>query len=628
MPDVMSSGLSALLAFQRALETTSHNIANANTPGYVRQRAEFVARQPQQNGNGWVGSGVDVSTVTRQYDRFLVAQTRTASSTASGFDAYASLASRVNNLFSDSNTGLGASLQRLDAALQGVATEPTSIAARQVLLGEARSTVDRLQFFDNQLRVLEAETNDRVGIEISEVNSLASNIARLNGEISAGYARTGQPPNDLLDERDRLIDQLSERLSVSVVAQGEGIVNVFVGSGQALVLNSAAARLETAPDSFDPTRSRVMLRSAQGSTDITTALSGGTLGGLLDARTEVLDPARNALGRIAVGLTEQLNSQHRLGQDLNGVMGGDLLAVGGATVNASGSNAGSATVTAAIGSASGLTGADYELAFDGAAWSLRRLDTNVPVAMTGAGTVASPFRADGLEFTVGGTAAGGDRFLVRPTREAVQGLDLLVRDPSRIAAATPIRTVAASANSGGAGISAGEVLDPANAQLRSAVTIRFTSPTTYSINGAGSFTYSSGAPIDLNGWRVQISGTPAVGDEFRVLDNASGRGDNRNALAMGAAFRNPLFDGGSTSVSDAVTSLTSDIGTRTQQAQNNRDAQSVILQESVQARSNANGVNLDEEAANLLRFQQAYQAAAQLVRIAGEMFDALLAASR
>ncbi|MEZ5460091.1 MAG: flagellar basal body rod C-terminal domain-containing protein [Steroidobacteraceae bacterium] len=172
------------------------------------------------------------------------------------------------------------------------------------------------------------------------------------------------------------------------------------------------------------------------------------------------------------------------------------------------------------------------------------------------------------------------------------------------------------------------MLNAADPQLRSAVTIRFTSATTYSVNGAGSFAYTSGAPIDLNGWRVEISGTPASGDEFRVLDNATGRGDNRNALALGEVLRAPLFDGGSTSVGDAVTTMTSDIGTRTQQAQINRDAQSVILQESVQQRSNANGVNLDEEAANLLRFQQAYQAAAQLVRIAGEMFDALLDASR
>jgi flagellar hook-associated protein 1 FlgK len=580
------------------------------------------------NGNGWVGTGVDVSTVRRQYDQFLVLQSRSAGSSASGFDTYASLATRVNNLFSDSNTGLGASLQRLNSALQGVATEPSSIAARQVLLGEARSTVDRLRYFDEQLRGLEAETNERIGIEIREVNSISASIARLNGEIASGYARAGQPPNDLLDERDRLIDRLSERLKVNVVAQDEGVINVFVGNGQALVLNTEAATLETIPDGFDATRARIALRSAQGSADVTSALSGGSLGGLLDSRTEVLDSTRSELGRIAVGLTEQLNRQHRAGQDLSGALGTDMFAVGGPTVNGLATNAGSASVTVARDAAASLTGTDYEFQFDGAAWSLRRLDTGATVPMTGTGTLADPFRADGLTLSVGGAAANGDRFLLRPTRDAVRGLDLRILDPSRIAAGTPIRTIAAGANTGGAAISSGEVLDPSNAQLRNAVTIRFTSATTYSVNGAGSFAYTSGSPIDLNGWRVEITGTPAAGDEFQVLDNATGRGDNRNALELGAVLRAPLFDAGTTSVSDAVTRLTSDVGTLTQQAQINRDAQAVILQESVQARANANGVNLDEEAASLLRFQQAYQAAAQLIRVAGEMFDTLIDAAR
>ena len=197
-----------------------------------------------------------------------------------------------------------------------------------------------------------------------------------------------------------------------------------------------------------------------------------------------------------------------------------------------------------------------------------------------------------------------------------------------MAVAAPIRTENIAANTGAATVSAGEVLDPTNAQLRSTVNIQFLTPTTYSVNGAGSFAYTSGAPIDINGWRVQIDGVPAAGDQFRISDNAAGRGDNRNALAMSAAFSRPLFDASTTSISTAVTSMTSDVGTRTQQAQLNRDAQSLMYNESVELRENANGVNLDEEAANMLRFQQAYQASAQLIRIAGEMFDTLINATR
>ena len=628
MPDVMSTGLSGLLAFQRALDTTSHNIANANTPGYVRQRAEFGTRPPQSFGNGWVGSGVDVLTVRRQYDEFLVAQSRGSSSSASGLETFAALAERVNNLFSDSETGLGASLQKMQNAVQGVATEPTSIAARQVLLGEARGTIDRLKFFDSRMRDLEVETSTRIGIEVSEVNSIAAGIAKLNGEIASGYATSGQPPNDLLDERDRLLDQLAQRINVNVVEQDGAVVNVFVGNGQALVLNTTANRFGTSPDPFDASRQRITLAGDSGNTDVTSALSGGSLGGLLDFRAEVLDPTRNSLGRIATGLADSLNAQHRLGQDLTGTLGTDLFVVGAATAAAHSGNAGAATVAVTRSSAASLTGADYQLDFVSGSWNLRRLDTGAAVPMAGTGTTGDPLRADGLSLVVSGAPSAGDRYLIRPTRESVQGLGLVINDPSRVAVAAPIRTESIATNTGAATISAGEVIDPTDAQLRSTVNIQFLTPSTYSVNGAGSFAYTSGAPISVNGWRVQIDGVPAAGDQFRVSDNAAGRGDNRNALAMAAAFSRPLFDSSTTSISTAVTSMTSDVGTRTQQAQLNRDAQSLMYNEAVELRENANGVNLDEEAANMLRFQQAYQASAQLIRIAGEMFDTLINATR
>lgn len=628
MPDVMSTGLSALLAFQRALDTTSHNIANANTTGYVRQRTEFGAREPQPFSNGWVGRGVDVLAVTRQYDQFLVAEARASASGSAGLETFASLAERVNNLFGDSANGLAATMQRLQSALQGVATEPTSIPARQVLLGEARGVVDRLAFFDGRLRDLEAEVELRLGAEIDEVNSLAAGIARLNRDIAAGFASTGQPPNDLLDERDRLLDRLASRINVTLVPQDGMIVNVFVGRGQALVLNQSAARLDTRPDDFDAARSSVVLLSDQGATDVTGALSGGALGGLLDFRGGFLDSTRNALGRIATGLADTVNAQHRAGQDLAGNAGTDLFRIGPVAVSPNGANAGSATLGAVRAPVSALTGADYQLDFMGGTWNLRRLDTGAVVALAGSGTPADPLRADGLEIVVSGTPATGDRFLIRPTRDSVSGLAVAISDPARIAAGVPIRVEALAGNGGAAVTTFGEVIDPANPQLRTTVDLEFLTPTTFSINGAGSFPYTSGAPIEVNGWRISISGAPAAGDRFRVAANTTGIGDNRNALALAGAFGRAQFDGGTTSLNAAVSRLTSEVGSTTQQAQMSRDAQKLMFEEATKARENANGVNLDEEAANLLRFQQAYQAAAQLVRIAGQMFDTLLDATR
>jgi flagellar hook-associated protein 1 FlgK len=249
--------------------------------------------------------------------------------------------------------------------------------------------------------------------------------------------------------------------------------------------------------------------------------------------------------------------------------------------------------------------------------------------MTGVGTTASPFQADGLSIDVSGyTAATGDRFIIKPTANAVAGLQVLVTDPSKIAAAAPIVASAAATNTGGASITAGTVLGPTNAQLRTTATIQFLTPTTYSVNGAGNFTYTSGGNIDVNGWRVQITGTPAVGDTFTVADNTSGVGDNRNALKLANIVNQPVLNNGKTSINDAAGQFIGDIGVKTNQAQISRDAQKTVHDDSVSAQQAVSGVNLDEEAANLLKYQQAYQAAAQIIKIAQTLFDTLIQAAR
>jgi flagellar hook-associated protein 1 len=624
----MSSGLSGLLAFQRALDTTSHNIANASTEGYVRQRVELGTQPASPYSNGWIGNGVNVTTVRRTLDDFLVSQTRTGGSTLERLTVFADQAERVSKLLVDGPSGLSGALQKLQNAIQGVATQPTSIAARQVLLGEARGVSERLQYVDGQLRNLDAESAAQVGIQAGEINSLASGIARLNKEINSGIGATGQPPNDLLDQRDRLIDQLSGKIGVTVVPQDGGILNVFVGRGQTLVLNETASTLGTTQDAYDGGSARVTLTDTQGTVDITASITGGRLGGLLDFRSQVLDPARSDLGRLAVGIGEALNVQHRSGVDLRGALGADLFSVGSAVSVPRTTNTGSAQIAVTRSSAADLTGSDYELEFTGAAWSMKRLDTGAMVSLAGTGTVADPLRADGLSMVVSGTPASGDRMLVRPTREAIAGFGLSVTDPARIAAAAPIIASANAANSGSGAITRGEVLDPTNPQLRSPVALQFLTPTTYSVNGAGSFTFTSGQPIDFNGWRVSITGAPATGDRFAVADGSTSTGDNRNVLAMADALTAPRLDGGTTSIPAGLGRLTGEIGTTTQQAQVNRDAQQVLQDESVSRRQNYSGVNLDEEAANLLRYQQAYQAAAQLIRVANEMFQTLLDAAR
>ncbi len=632
MADFLGTSVSGLLAFQRALDVTSHNISNVNTPGYSRQRVELGTRPAEPYGNGWVGQGVSVNTVRRMYDDFIAVQARTTSSSLERLDVYASNAERLNNMFGDSTNGLTASLQKFVNAFQGVANSPASIPARQVLLSEAQTLQQRLQYFDSRLQDMDNEVNFRLRSEVQEINALAQGIAKLNQEIQEGFARTGgQPPNDLLDQRDRLLDELSMKVSVNAVNQDGGTVNVFIGNGQPLVLGATASELSTVQDPFDPTRLGISMRTqGGGATDISRNISGGVLGGLLDFRREQLDPAHNALGRISVGLASVVNEQHAQGIDLSGNAGGQFFAMGTPESLASSLNQGSATVTTTIGDVEGLTQRDYILELTGTGWQLRYADTGAAVAMAGDGSAATPFTADGLEIEVGAGAQVGDEFLIRPTRAAVSDLQVLISDPSQIAAASPIRTAVDPDNTGTGAISSGTIADFDTFTIGANVQIEITGANTYSIDGGPDQTFTSGQPIEIlhNGWRVEITGAPAVGDTFTVGRNTSGTGDNRNALALANALQSPVLNNGTTTLSGAVGQFVGGIGVATRQAQVNRDAQAVVHEENLATRDSVSGVNLDEEAANLLKYQQAYQAAAQLIRVADTMFQALLNATQ
>jgi flagellar hook-associated protein 1 FlgK len=628
MADFLSTGVSGLFAFRRALDTTAHNIANVSTEGYSRQRAELMTRDAHPYGNGWIGSGVDVSTVRRVYDELISQQARTASSSFERFNAYASQTERVNNLFANTTTGLSATLQKFGNALQEVATSPASVPARQVLLSEANALVERLKSYDAQLAQFASDAETRLETEASDITSIARSLAQLNGNIAAAVGRTGQPPNDLLDQRDRLIDQLATHLDVSTVKQDDGRVNVFVGSGQPLVLDNEASELVSVTDPYDPSRHGLALRVANGPlVEITSSLTGGSLGGTLDFRSEVLDSTRNAIGRISIGIAEVINGQHAEGIDLSGNAGTDIFAVGAPQALRHSGNPSTATVSVARTDLGALTETDYILQHTSGAWELRRADNGAAVTLTGTGTALDPLVADGLEIEVSGTAQNGDRFLLRPTRSAVDGMNVLLTDPGRIAAAAPIRTAVGAANTGTGAISAGEVIDAANADLRDPVTISFPTAGTYSINGDTPVAFASGDSIEFNGWSVTITGTPAAGDTFTVADNAGGSGDNRNALALIDSFKEPVLENGTSSLDDTASRLVGSIGVATRQAQSSRDAQQIMQQDALAAQDAVSGVNLDEEAANLLRFQQAYQAAAQMIQVANTLFDSLLAAT-
>jgi len=569
-----------------------------------------------------------VSTVRRVYDQFLAQQTRSSGTNLARLDAYATQAERIDNLLGDSANGLSATLQSFNDAINEVSSTPSSIPARQALIAEGQALSERLRSYDTRFRNMSSELNGRLAVEAQEITTLARGVARLNDDISVAYQRGGQPPNDLLDERDRLITQLSEKVGITTVAQDDSSINVFIGNGQPLVLGNKPTQVNATVDPLDPERTVLSVQAGSSTVDLSRVISGGTVGGLLDWRSQMLDPARNELGRIGLAIAGQVNAQHREGMDLSGALGGDFFNIGAATATAATANTGTAAVTVTRTNLGAITSGDYVLSRTSSGYTLQRKDTGASVSFTGTGTALDPIVADGLSIVVGAGVATDDQYTISPTRDALQGMSVAITNASRIAAAAPIRASAATTNTGSGSVTPGEVLDPANAGLLSTVDIEFTSSTTYTVNGAGSFTYTPGSNIDVNGWRVQINGAPAVGDRFTVMSNAGATGDNRNALALADALRAPVLDGGTTSAYAGVEKLTTSVAMSTQTAQINRDAEAVLHDADIAAQDAVSGVNLDEEAANLLRYQQAYAAAAQIISVANEMFDTLLNAVR
>jgi flagellar hook-associated protein 1 FlgK len=628
MGNVLFNSVTGLLAFQKALSVTSNNVANVSTPGYSVENANFTPQLGVSTTTGTAGNGVDVSSVTRSYSELLAGQMRTSQSSYSGFNTYATTAATVDNMLSDTTTGLPATLQNFTNSLQTLANSPTQAASGQAVLSSAQALAQTVQGYATQLQQAGQNVEGQISSSVAQINSLATNIASLNGQI-VSQSGDGGPPNALLDQRDQLVNTLSQYVSVNTVTQSDGSMDVFIGNGQSLVSSTTAQTLSAMPSQYNPTELDVGLNLAGTATtiDVTGSISGGTLGGLLAVRSQVINPALNSLGQISIGIANIVNQQQAAGLTPSGAQGQPMFAVGGVQVAGSSFNTGTAQVTATVSNVPALTADDYTLTNNGGTWQLYDQTTQQAVTMTGAGTSASPFSAAGLSIVVSGAPGAGDSYLIQPTNEAAAGFSVLLTSPAQIAAAAAVQTNAASTNTGTGTIAAATVTDPTNPALLSPTSIVFSSPTQYQINGTGtSYAYSPGAAISANGWTTSIGGTPATGDTFTVSSNAGNTGDNSNLFAIIDGLNANSFNGGTTSLIGAANSLVSQVGAQTQQAQSNAQAQQAVNTSATAAVSSLSGVNLDEEAANMVKYQQAYQACAQMIQASGQMFTSLLTA--
>jgi len=616
MSGLLATSLSGLMAAQRSLETVQHNISNVNTDGYSRQRVELGASPAQLIGAGYVGQGVNVTNVTRSYDQFINKQLSSSLSAFGDVDHYHQLATRVDNIMADANTGMAPMMKRFFNAVNEVANDPSSIPSRQVMLSEANNLTQGFNTMNGHFEEIRAQNNNDIEAKVNEINSLATAIADLNAQISSdlGKAQGVRQPNDLLDRQDALLSKLAEIVSVSVVPQQDGTSSIFIGNGQALVLSNRAAAFTTLQSQFDPGRLEVGIRTANGTTDITSQISGGSLGGALRFRDEVLDPAQQKLGRVAAGLAMDVNAIHEKGFDVSGVAGTALFNFSGVAVPVieSSLNIGNAAVTANFQdvnvnplAAANLDYSDFSLKYvnagGGVDYTLTRIRDNQVINLTATDTVPAtnvftlsfaatqPANIDatalpGIDITVdlsgGKTIAVGDAFVARPTYSAAQRIGVNIDDPRKIAAATNIE------------------VDPVT-QL----------------------------PVP----QLDALGVPvvdALGNPVYVTIKGPMPSDNRNALLLADLENKSNMLGGTATFNDAYGQIVSGVGTLTREAEVSSSAQQTLLNQAKGSRESLSGVNLDEEAANLMKFQQAYQASAQSISVVKSLFDTLIGAVR
>lgn len=742
LSDVLNIGQSALAAAQIGLQVTGNNIANASTPGYNRETVVQAESTPQGFGYGFMGSGVSVSTVQRMYSAFATQQVNSAQANSSGLSTYYSQMQQIDNMLGDTTSGLSPDMQSFFSGVQSMAANPSSLSSRQAMLADAQTMVSQFQGMGAQLDQLNQSINSQIQTSVGSINSIASQIAQLNGAIAGAQTSAQQPPNALLDQRDQLVSQLNQQIAATVVQDGNGNYNVYIGNGQALVMGQSSYQLSTTQSVLDPTQLAVSY-TANGTTATLpdAALSGGQLGGVINFRDQSLNSAQNQLGLLAIGLGSAFNNQQALGLDLNGKPGAPMFTVAAPQVSSASTNQGTGAVTATISAPSQLTAQDYQLTYNSGTYTLS--------AVNGA-TVASftsfPQTIDGLTLNVSGTPKNGDTFLIRPTANGADGISLTLTDPAGIAAAAPVLTssvadspvmsAATSANTGTGQISSVALGNNPTSPLSSPVTLTYnstgntltgfpasqpvtvTSPsgTTTSFAAGTPVTYTSGSTISFQGLSFTISGTPANGDSFTLSNGGTGQisagtvdasyttsplaapvtltyngttgnltgfpaadpvvvtaggvsttypagtpvpytagasisfggmsftisgtlvnndtftiapnsnatGDNRNALLMGQLQNSKTLYGGTATFASGYAELVSSVASKTSELNVTSTSESNVLKGLQQTQQSTSGVNLDQEATNLLQYQQAYQAAGKLMQIASQLFNTLL----
>ena len=620
---LMSVGSSALSANSAALQTIGNNIANANTPGYSRQTVLLQSGGGQMMGNGFYGKGVQVATVQRAHDDYLTREATLTKALQAADMARTTQLSQMEQVFPTGDAGLGSAVNSMLNAFATVATTPSDLSARTAVLSQTDEMTARMRTAQASIVDLQNGTAQQIQDAATSVNQIAKSIASLNDQISR-VASLGQTPNDLMDQREQLISDMNKYVQTSTVPAADGTLSVFVAGSQPIVLGKTAGTMTFVKDPFDASQQRLAIATAGQTTAVNeAALGGGSIAGLMKFQNTDLVQARDLLGRMALTVADQVNTQNQLGLDLNGAPGGQLIALQ-PMPNAmpANTNTGNATISVTLANSTQLQASDYQINCNAGTFDIVRLSDGLTRSFA-----SLPVQVDGLNMQVAaGATAVGDQFLVRPLHDVAGQVQTGVTNPSALAVANPVAATPAALNKGTATVSALAALQ-ANVNLQAPVTLTFTGAGTFNVVGAGTGNpvgqaYVPGQPISFNGWQMTLTGQPAVGDTITIGPNAQYTNDSGNAQSMLTLRDKPAFDGAA--LTDGYANMLAQVGARVQGAQSASTVSTSIAASAEQARSSNAGVNLDEEAAKLLQYQQAYQASAKVLQVAQTIFTTLL----
>ena len=650
---ILNTGARSLLVNQMALQTIGNNISNVNTPGYSRQNTVQQTVAGQFTGGGYIGNGVTVETIKRNFSEFLTRQSTLAASADAADSKRVDMLKQLEGIFESGAGGLGASISDMLNAFSDVATAPTDLTARTVVLTRIDETAARMRSTSQRLDDLVQSVGQELEQKVNAMNSLSKSIAQVNGQIIQANANS-QSPNDLLDRRDQLIRELNQYVQTTAISAADGSVGLFIGGSQAIVLGATATPVSVVQDDYgDAQKNKLAItRNGQAFTLDENNLGGGAVSGLLRFQNADLVEGRNLLGRLALSVTTAMNEQHKLGLDLDGNVGGNLfspITFGAQNVREpyppaalnTGTMTGAQAPTLSVADISKLVPSDYEMVFTGAGTgTITRISDGtvtsfpqVPAPVPATATLIA--RVDGLNFDnpFSASANAGDRFLFKPFSTSATNVSSAFSTPRALAVASPVSGSMGTANAGS--LQQIALTARSNPIAATPVVLTFTGANSYTRSdeippNATTFSFTPGQVIEgttpaatpLSQWSLTLQGTPAAGDTITIGPNAFPALNAGNAKGMLDLRDLALFDGGA--LTDGYAGVISQIGIRTQSASYASDVSSSIAANLEQQRTSVSGVNLDEEAAQLLQYQQAYQASAKMIQIAQSIFDTLI----